>query len=364
MCTVDAKDARDLARAGSNPLFQSYYRKFEKATKVTPTGLVESGASWDEGTDTIETSKNHNLDDGDYVRLENPTATGPDVVNGEFYYVTDSSNRKFKVTTSGGVPVDVTGTGTVDVYLPTPNVTNATWNGTVVTKATHGLADNTEVWVQVVSGSGPADGTFTVGKLTDDTFTLSKGAGPETSGGATINAYTTATANLAAGDACSPPGSTGNWGYSAFDFSGGDNFQLACLIKYGYGGDPDGSGGKPNGTECTDPDTIPGVDVGAESEGVPAEGDQGNNLGGADGLLIKELIQKGQPILLPVGSNWNAQGGNNAEYDGRGALSVKLCGYVLPGNQVNQTSPSLPSSGDYYFDPVCGSQGDYSGFHH
>lgn len=102
------------------------------------------------------------------------------------------------------------------------------------------------------------------------------------------------------------------------------------------------------------------MDVGSESEGVPSEGDQGNNLGTADGALIKELIVKGDPILLPVGSNWNALGGNNAQYDGRGALSVQLCGFALPGNQVNPSSPSLPSkSSDYYFDPLCGSPTDY-----
>lgn len=206
VCTKDAKDARDLFTAGSSPLFQSYYRKFEKATPIVPDGLVETGASWDANTDIITTGNNHGLSNGDYVRLENVTAGGTDVANGFFYVtgVTNSKKKEFKVTTPDGTAVDVTTAGTVDVYKPTPDVSGALWNGDTVTAAAHGLADNSEAWIQVVSVTGPDDGSFTVGVLTDDTFNLSQGAGSETAGGVTINVYTIATPNLAAGDACSP----------------------------------------------------------------------------------------------------------------------------------------------------------------
>lgn len=353
VCLQDAQDARAAHTAGDSPLFQSYYRKFDKVTQVTPTGLVHAGATWDDTTDVITTgTTNHGLSVGDYVRLENITATAPGVAGSGFFYVVDVPKKKeLKVSlTSGGTAVNVTSSGTVDVYQPTADIVGATWNGDTVSFAGHGLTDESSVWVQVVSGTGPSDGNYIVEaeEAQPDTFQLSDGTTVvSASSGVSINVYRLAVVSPG-GDGCSPPGSAGNWGYSAFDFTSGDNWQLACLIKYGYGGDPDGSGTKPDGTECTDADpSIPGVDVGTEAVGVPSEGDQGNNLGNADGELIRELIVNGDPILLPVGNNWNAAGGNNAQYDGRGALAVTLCGYALPGNKPDEpTKEYFGSCGD------------------
>ncbi len=350
VCLPDARDAREAYNNGvtPTPMYQSYYRKFLTKSDVAPTGLVEADADWDQDTDLISTGQNHDLVVGDYVRLENITAAGIGL-SGTFYYVVEvPGNKDFKVSpTPAGTPVDVTTTGTVDVYLPTPDIAGATWSGETVNAPDHGLTDESNVWVQVTSGEGATDGSndgsyiVESEELQPDTFRLTDGTVVVEPAYATIiNVYKLTETQLG-GDGCSPPGSSGNWGYSAFDFNSGDNWQLACLIKFGYGG---GSGsGKPDGSECLDADpSVPGVNVGTEAEGVPSEGDQGNNLGNSDGDLIRQLIIDNNPILLPVGSNWNAEGGNNAQYAGRGALAVYLCGYTMPGNK-----PDTPTK-EYY----------------
>lgn len=366
VCLNDAQAARDeyIDPSKTPSRYQSFYAKFAKTTETAPSGLVYDGATWDASTDEISKGNtSHGLDTGDYVRLENVAAAGPGVSN-RFYYVEKTGPKTFKVKPSAtGAAVNVTTSGLVDVFDYTDRQDAlGSWSGSTVTSASHGFVEGTEVWVQVTLGDDTLDGRYTVDNVTSNTFELSAGAGsvsvPSTT---SIRLYVLATANPDGGGDCNPATSPANWGYSAFDITNGDNQQLACLIKYGYGGDPSGSGSPPNGTECLDADpSVPGVDVGTEGNGVPAEGDQGNNLGSADGLLIKELIVRGDAILLPVGNGWNSLGGNNAEYDGRGALAVRLCGYVLPGNQVDQASPSLPTAANsYYFDPGCGEPNDY-----
>lgn len=359
VCIDDAKVARDTHRdGGGTPVYQSYYQKGSKTT-VDPSGLTYTNATWAANTDQVSGwsgGGKTTFVNGDYVRTTNTTASGTDVGD-RFYYVTDvaKSEKDFKLsTTSSGGAVNVTTSGTVNVTKQAPTL-SANWNGTTVT-GTNSFVVGTEVWVQGTSGSlgnGALDGRYIVINPTGSTFELSNGTTTVSANGG-INVYVLAVPDPTGG--CG--GASGNWGYSKFDLGSGPNWQLTCLVKYGYGGSSDGTG-KPDGSECLDPTPDqPGVDVGSELNGVEAGGDPGNNLGITDAPFIKELIVNGDPILLPVGSGWTAAG-NTAEYDGRGALAVRLCAYIFPGNQVNAANPTIPNEPDAYFDPGCGDKAQY-----
>lgn len=356
VCLDDAVDARAQFKLGNQDLYQSFYAKFDQKVEVTGTALF-TDAEWKKNTGVITSVETgETLAVGDYVKLEFVAAGG--VTPGYYYVKTATVNNKDELDftlsqTRSGPTVVPSSNVLVDVYETTPLAGGnslALAATDVVSIAGHGLANGTEVRVSVAQGStGLSDGTYSVISATNDTFQLSTDGGPlDITSDSTVNVYVVAIP--VGGGSCNPASSPGNWGYSAFDLTNGDNQQLACLIEFGYG----------NGPKCEEqfPDP-PGVDVGAELSGVPAEGDQGNNLGNADGDLIRDLIIAGNPILLPVGTNWNAQGGNNAEYDGRGALSVVLCGYALPGNKPDTpTKEFFAACGDRqaYLDAVAAGQ--------
>lgn len=126
------------------------------------------------------------------------------------------------------------------------------------------------------------------------------------------------------GDGCQPTGSPGNWGYASFDL-GTSQPTLLCLIEHGYG---PRCGGEPEGFDVGTPADWDQTAIPPSGEGTEAEGNTGTTLQPNNSSnLLDDLL--GVPILLPAAENWTANG-SNATYDGFGALSVKLIGYIYP----------------------------------
>lgn len=347
VCLPDAQQARDEVDAGSDVTHQSYYAK--PSTSGSPTGLtlVAADADWAASSDRI-TAKNHGLSTGDYVWIA--VSSGASGATDGFYYVTKVDKDTITLSaTRTGSPVNVTTDGEIDIYRPTPigDGTSSAWAAStdIVTEPNHALASGTRVRVAIRSGAaGATDGYYYVVNPTASTFQLSSTAGGTpvdiTSNGV-IYVYPTA---AGASADCNPTTSPANWGYSAFDYSNSDAPQLSCLIEFGYGA----------GAACPDSDP-PGVNLGTELLAVPAQGDNGNNLQTNDADLIEALV--GEAILLPVGSTWNSAGGNNATYQGHGAIAVTLCGFVIP---KNNNDPLLAHAKASAFDPGCGSAALYN----
>lgn len=103
----------------------------------------------------------------------------------------------------------------------------------------------------------------------------------------------------------------GNWGLADFDGGSNQNGDIADWTEHGY---PDAVGF---------PSNLPG-DPGADfnSQGVRE--------------ALTSIV--GETVLLPVATQWNESGGNNAWFTAVGAISVKVCGYAIVGKST-ETDP-------------------------
>lgn len=349
VCVTDAQDARKDFTTPQTPSprpFQSYYAKFDQKVPLPGAPIVNNGV-WESATGVVK-ANDHGLAVNDYVLLDVNVSGGAD-----YYYVkTETQNTFTLARTFGGDLVKPPVDQVVDIYPPpAPVLTGASWaasTGLISPQPASPLQNGTVV--QVTLGQNvqavTLEGKWTVVEADLSGFKLSNGTSTLIPS-STVSDVSVRLWSIPGGSgACNPGTSPANWGYSAFDLPSGNNNQLDCLIEFGYGGDA---------KRCADADpSIPGVDVGAELAGTPAEGDQGNNLQPSSQNLIKALIDKKEPILLPVGNNWVASG-NNANYDGRGALAVQLCGYAFPGSQPLTTTDKYFPEGNGY----CGNNQKY-----
>jgi hypothetical protein len=153
--------------------------------------------------------------------------------------------------------------------------------------------------------------------------------------------------NTAPDGSCNPTGAPGNWGYTTFGLGNSDNTVL-CLIENGYGAECGGDAG--------------GVDVGAPGDPVDADGYTGNSIQGnpntesKDVQALNSLLN--QTILLPVADDdsWASQG-NNASYDGMGAIAVEFCGWAMPQGKSKKELADIPhNTGDCWDNSVYDAQ--------
>ena len=125
------------------------------------------------------TSNGHGFQGGETVRIER--VGGNTAANGTFIVAADSADV-FSLTRPAGTGTYKADSGTWIKLNPITSATNA--EPIVITSNGHGLADGDRVWVRGVGGNTAANGTHTVIRKTDDTFSLegTKGNGAYAAG--------------------------------------------------------------------------------------------------------------------------------------------------------------------------------------